>query len=135
MINSTTTGQIQLIGSDTQMPINGTWTAINGIPLLLQDIQQLILTNIGERLNRPTFGCMINGRVWENIDQTASQGILDITSAINQFEPRVTLLYVNSTIYRDDGIVLFSINFIVNATNEALNLVLPFRSVSELLAQ
>lgn len=135
MINSTTTGQIQLIGSDTQMPISGTWTAINGIPLLLQDIQQLILTNIGERLNRPTFGCMINGRVWENIDQTASQGILDITSAINQFEPRVTLLYVNSTIYRDDGIVLFSINFIVNATNEALNLVLPFRSVSELLAQ
>jgi hypothetical protein len=135
MINSTTTGQIQLIGSDTQMPINGTWTAINGIPLLLQDIQQLILTNIGERLNRPTFGCMINGRVWENIDQTASQGILDITSAINQFEPRVTLLYVNSTIYRDDGIVLFTISFIINATNEPLNLVLPFRSISELLAQ
>ena len=135
MINSTTPGQIQFIGSDTSMPITGKFTAVNGIPLLLQDIQQLILTNIGERMNRPTFGCMINGRVWENIDQTANQGKMDIETAINTFEPRVTLLDVNSTIYRDDGIVLFSIRFIINATNEQLNLVLPFRSVSELLAQ
>jgi len=135
MINSTTPGQIQFIGADTQMPINGQWTDISGIPLLLQDIQQLILTNIGERLNRPTYGCMINSRIWENIDQTASQGKLDITTAINNFEPRITLLDVNSTIYRNDGIVLFSIRFIVNATNQPLNLVLPFRSNSELLDQ
>jgi uncharacterized protein len=135
MVNSTNIGQIQLIGSDTSMPITGKFVAISGIPLLLQDIQQLILTNIGERVNRPTFGCMINGRVWENIDQTANQGITDIQAAINTFEPRVTLLGVTSTIFRDDGIVLFSISFIVNATNEPLNLVLPFRSVSDLLSQ
>jgi uncharacterized protein len=135
MINSTTPGQIQLIGADVQMPLNGTWTDINGIPLLLQDIQQLILTNIGERLNRPTYGCMINSRIWENIDQTANQGILDITDAINSFEPRITLLGVTSTIYRDDGFVLFSIRFLINATNEPLNLVLPFRTTAQLLAQ
>jgi uncharacterized protein len=135
MINSNTTGQAQLIGSDTELPIDGTFTVVNGIPLLLQDIQQLILTNIGERLNRPTYGCMINSRIWENIDQTANQGVLDITDAINNFEPRVTLLGVTSTIYRNDGFVLFSVRFIVNATNEPLNLVLPFRSSSELLAQ
>jgi uncharacterized protein len=127
--------QAALIGTDCQYPIAGTFVDINSIPLLLQDLQLLILTAPGERLNRPTYGCNLSLNIWENIDQTATQGKLDITDAINNFEPRVTLLDVNSAIYRDDGIVLFTIRFLINATNQPLNLVIPFQPTSQLLGQ
>lgn len=135
LVGSIPNSQAALIGNDLQMPITGTFIDINSVPLLLQDIQLLILTNPGERLNRPTYGCNLGLNIWENIDQTANQGILDITDAINSFEPRITLLDVNSTIYRDDGLVMFTIRFLINATNEQLNLVLPFQATSQLLGQ
>ena len=130
-----TNGQVEFLGSDLTLPINGNFQVIAGLNLLIQDIQQLLLTTPGERVGRPDYGCMLRNRIWENIDSVAIQGKNDITTAITTYEPRVTLLDVNSQIYREDGILLFSVRFIVNATNQPLNFVLPFRSSAELISQ
>lgn len=127
-------GQVDFIGSDLSLPIRGNFQVISGLNLLIQDIEQLLLTMPGERVGRPEFGCMLRGRLWENIDDVARQGELDIEQAINDFEPRVSLIDVTSTIFRNDGIILFTVRFLVNATNQPLNFVLPFRSSAELLA-
>lgn len=127
--------QVEFLGTDLAMPINGQFLPISGYPLLLQDIEQLILTSPGERVNNPLYGCLLNARIWENIDTIASQGAIDITNALNEFEPRITLLSVQPTVYRDEGLLMFQIQFIVNLTNSPLNFVLPFKPNSELIAQ
>jgi len=135
MAQSGTLGQNQFLGSDLLLPITGNFQPVAGLNLLIQDIEQLLLTVPGERVGRPDYGCLLRTQIWENIDDTARQGTLDIQTAINTYEPRVTLLDVNSTIVsRDDGIIFFTIRFIVNATNQPLNFVLPFRSSAELVS-
>lgn len=134
MAQSGTLGQAEFLGSDLTLPISGNFQVIAGLNLLIQDIEQLCLTTPGERVGRPEYGCLLRTRLWENIDDVANQGTQDIQQAIAQFEPRVTVLDVTSTIFRDDGIVLFTIRIVVNATNQPLNFVLPFRSSAELIA-
>jgi uncharacterized protein len=134
MAQTQTNGQVQFLGNDLQMPITGSFQTISGQALLLQDIEQLLLTMPGERCGRPEFGCSLRTRIWENIDDTAQQGCLDIQNAITQYEPRVELQSVNSTIYRNDGLVLFSIQMVVISTNTPLNFVFPFRTSDEIVS-
>lgn len=120
------------LGSDLKFPIVDNFNHISGLELLLQDIQQLLLTVPGERLNRPDFGCTLRTEIWENIDVAAVQGAASIREAIERFEPRVTVLDVNSDVYENTGLIIFNIQFLVNNTDTALNLVFPFRSGTQL---
>ena len=69
----------------------------SGVPLVRSAIRQIISTNRGELRWRPTFGVSLlkyknklNGAELEDLVSD------DITSAINQFEPRVTLSSVTT---------------------------------------
>jgi phage baseplate assembly protein W len=120
------------LGSDLSFPINGSFQPISGMDLLIQDIQLLLLTLPGERVNRPTFGCRLKNQIWENIDTAASNGAHDIKAAINKFEPRINLLSVDSNINRNTGLIIFSINFVVSSTSTAANLIFPLRVGTQL---
>lgn len=119
---------IDRLGSDLKFPIEGSFEPISGLDLLIQDIQQLLLTTPGERVNRPDFGCFLRTQIWENLDVAASEGAASIHEALENFEPRITVTDVNSTINRNTGLITFNIQFIVNNTDTALNLIFPFRS-------
>lgn len=123
---------ISRIGSCLKFPINGNFEPINGLDLLLQDIQLLLLTNPGERVMNPQYGCGLRTKIWENIDKVATDGANEIQAALRKFEPRITVTAVNSQINRNTDLVLFQIKFIVNATNTQANLVFPFRASNEL---
>jgi len=114
------------LGQDTTFPIDGAFTPQQGISEVNQCIQLLIATVPGERVMRPTFGCRLYTRVWENIDEVASEGLTDIREAIDNFEPRVDLISVNSRIFRDDGRVLFAVEYRIRDTNVVENLVFPY---------
>lgn len=120
------------LGSDAQFPIMGSFQVVTGVNLLLQDIQILLLTSLGERLFRPTFGCDLRSQTWENIDTAATNGIHNITAALNKFEPRINLISVTSVINRNTSLITFSINFVIATTDTAVNLVFPFRSGTDL---
>lgn len=115
------------LGSDLMFPISGDFKAIDGLDLLLQDIQQLLLTIPGERVNRPTYGCNLRDQIWENMDEAEIQGAASIREALENFEPRVTVLDVNSTSNYNTGLITFNIQFKVNDSDRAVNLIFPFR--------
>jgi phage baseplate assembly protein W len=114
------------LGQDTTFPINGPFTPQVGVSEVNQCIQILIATMPGERVMRPGFACRLYTRVWENIDQVASEGLTDIREAIETYEPRVDLISVSSRIFRDEGRVLFAVEYKIKDTNVIENLVFPF---------
>lgn len=120
------------LGSDLKFPIKNNFEPISGLSLLLQDIQQLLLTVPGERVMRPNFGCNLRNQIWENIDDAATQGAASIRSSLATFEPRITVTSVDFTINRNTDLVSFVIRFIVNKTDQRVNLIFPFRSSTEL---
>jgi phage baseplate assembly protein W len=131
-IKSATQNLNERLGSDLGFPINGNFQPIAGLDLLIQDIQQLLLTLPGERVNRPDFGCNLRNLVWENLHVAAEVGKASIFEAIENFEPRVTLTNVDSTTNENTGLITFNIQFVVNNTDTALNLIFPFRAGTQL---
>jgi uncharacterized protein len=128
LVTSTQASLAQRLGSDVQMPINDSFNPISGLELLLQDMQDLLLTVPGERVYHPTYGCTLRNQIWENIDTAATKGANSIQSALNKFEPRISTLSVTATINRNTDLLIFQINFIILATNTPFNLIFPFRS-------
>lgn len=120
------------LGSDLKFPLSGNFEAIAGVDLLLQDIQQLLLTVPGERVNRPDFGCNLRNQIWENIQVAAEQGAASIQVALDTYEPRITLLNIDSSINENTGLITFNIQFVVNSTDTAVNLIFPFRAGTSL---
>ena len=116
------------LGSDLQFPIDGTFVDISGLNLLLQDIQLLLLTVPGERVNRPTFGCTLRNQIWENIEQAEKRGASSIKTSLQLYEPRISVTSVTSTSNPNTGLITFSINFTVIQTDTSVNLVFPFRT-------
>lgn len=116
------------LGTDTRFPIQGKFQKVQGMETVLQDLQILIATVPGERVNRPEYGCRLYTRVWDNLDTVARQGLTDIRTAIDEYEPRVQLISLSSQINRDTGTVNFSIKFKIKDQNVAANLVFPFQT-------
>jgi len=120
------------LGSDLKAPINSNFEPVSGLAVLLQDIQRLLLTIPGERPMRPTFGCNLRNQIWENLSIAAEAGAAAIAEAIDNFEPRITLLNVDSTVNDNTGLITFNIQFVVNADDTPVNLVFPFRAGTQL---
>lgn len=116
------------LGSDLKFPINGSFEPIDGLALLIQDIQLLLLTVPGERVGRPTFGCPLRTYLWENIDPLINDGPVIIKNTLGQYEPRISVTGVSASPNYNTGLVMFKISFIVKATNTSVNLIFPFRS-------
>lgn len=131
-IKSTKDNLKNRLGSDLKFPIEGNFESTSGVELLLQDIQRLLLTIPGERPMRPNFGCNLRNQIWENMEAARTQGAASIREAIELFEPRVTLIGVNSSANDNTGLITFNIQFVVNSTDTALNLVFPFRVGTQL---
>lgn len=82
--------------------------------LLRESLEQLVLTSRGERVMRPTFGCGAQALVFEN-KGPALVALMQrtIAKAIEENEPRVTLLDVLVEDKGDDGVlatVVYSVN-------------------------
>lgn len=114
------------LGRDLKFPIKGKFQSVQGIDTVNQDLQLLILTIPGERVHRPTYGCRLYTRMWDNLEDIAQNGLVDIRDAVRQFEPRVQLIRVDAAIDRDRGVVNFSITYTVVGENNPRNLVFPF---------
>ena len=120
------------MGSDLKFPINGTIQTISGLDVLLQDIQQLLLTMPGERVFRPDYGCTLRTYVWENLHDTAQLGLTSIRNALDEFEPRIDVINVTGETNENTGLITFNILFSIKETDTTINLVFPFRSGTQL---
>jgi phage baseplate assembly protein W len=116
------------LGKDTRFPISGKFQPVKGVDTVVQDLQILLFTVPGERVNRPTYGCNLYTRTWDNIDSAARDGLTDIRTSIEAFEPRVELISLAANVNRDIGSIDFRVTFRIIETNVVTNLVFPFQT-------
>lgn len=84
-------------------------------PELYRDsIMQILLTEQGERVMRPTFGVRLKRFLFENLQEKLVQERvrLEVQQAIERWEPRVTLISVVMELFEEQGSLCSG--FIVN---------------------
>jgi Bacteriophage baseplate protein W len=135
----------EFIGRGWRFPIlpdeTGSLGWCDGQPNVEQSLKILLLTAVGERVMRPTFGTEAPRFVFapgsEQYLRRLEQSIQD---AVRDFEPRVDLLEVRAepdavepgttpeatSAGRDEARVTVSISYTVRRTNSRFNLVFPF---------
>lgn len=93
-----------------------------------QSLKIILFTSYGERTMRPEFGSNISESVFDSIDSVTINTLTDnITQAIIEFEPRVTLhgVEIDSTeIY--NGRLDIQLDYSIRSINVRTNIVFPY---------
>jgi len=100
---------------------------IEGLELVRQSIASILDTEPGERIMLPTFGCGLRRYLMEpNTLTTRTAMQQDISSALEQWEPRIRLTNVAVTPDEDPSLVWIEIAYVRRADLRPDNLVYPF---------
>jgi phage baseplate assembly protein W len=92
-----------------------------------ESIWIILSTAPGERVMRPTFGCGLHDLVFEIADASSLGRIKKtVTDALVLWEPRISVLDVDTEQKLDGQVLLINIHYQVRATNNFFNLVYPF---------
>jgi uncharacterized protein len=88
----------------------------------------ILSTAPGERLMNPKFGCELSHLVFESVDSVLINRIKDcVTSAILNFEPRITLEKVEVDVRAQyDGRIDVILEYTIRKINVRTNIVYPF---------
>lgn len=101
---------------------------VEGAANIEQSLRILLLTALGERVMRPTFGCVAPRLVFApGSVQYLRLLETSVREAVRDWEPRVTLDDVAAEALRDDEThVNVSIAYRIRGSNTKFNLVFPF---------
>jgi len=101
---------------------------VEGEANIEQSLRILLLTSLGERVMRPTFGCAAPRLVFSP-GSVQYLRLLETTvrESVRDWEPRVTIEDVSAEALRDDEThVSVSIDYRIRGMNTKFNLVFPF---------
>ena len=85
-------------------PLSYDLIAIKNETAIARSVRNLVLTGQGERFFNPILGSKVSRLLFENVDEITASAIKEeITTTINNFEPRVNLLSVNVSPDYDNG--------------------------------
>jgi uncharacterized protein len=91
---------------------NSTFTTKDQIK---SNLVNLLLTDIGERVMNPTFGCELKRFIFEGItDENSSLIIESVTNSINIFVPEVTVTNITVNPNTDYNSIDVDVNYILN---------------------
>ena len=91
---------------------NSTFTTKDQIK---SNLVNLLLTDIGERVMNPTFGCELKRFIFEGItDENSSLIIESVTNSINIFVPEVTVTNITVNPNTDYNSIDVDISYILN---------------------
>jgi phage baseplate assembly protein W len=130
--SKTTTPGSDFIGTGWRFPImvnaKGGIDLSSGTDRLSAAIWLIIKTSLGERVMLPSFGAGVNNYVFQSNSSTIrTQLVAAIKQALLKWEPRITVTQVSANPAPDEpSQVLVSVEYTINATNEASNVVYPF---------
>jgi phage baseplate assembly protein W len=93
-----------------------------------ESLRILLMTRPGERVMQPSYGCGLQGMVFETINQSTVTEIKDIVErAVLFFESRITLEEIDiGTEDVLEGRINIRLNYTVRKTNTRSNIVYPF---------
>ncbi|MEI7663038.1 MAG: GPW/gp25 family protein [Bacteroidota bacterium] len=90
---------------------------------------EIILTTVpGERVMRPLFGCNLAGKVFEAMNTTEIQQVINtVAKSILLYEPRIDVTDISLDIEDSlEGKYLVQLEFVIRSTNSRRNIVFPF---------
>jgi len=96
-------------------------------------IRIILMTPIGQRVMRPTFGCRIHELIFApNNSQTAARAQRYVEEALGMWEPRVMVNEVKVGRHPiQANQLLIDIKYSVKSTNDPRSLVFPFYLIPE----
>ena len=111
---------------DTGEPGYNDWILHGGedLQVLKSSVQSILGTELGERLNRPTFGWRRKSVLFNDLDSAADLILEEITAALAQWEPRVQVISVKSEARSDRAVDVF-VHVASKLGSNEFNLVLP----------
>ena len=78
----------------------------------------LLLTNTGERVMNPTFGCELKKFIFEGITETNFVNLeQSLIRSISIFIPEITVADIEFTSDNDNNIINLTINYFLNISN------------------
>jgi uncharacterized protein len=94
---------------------------------VIQSLKNLLLTNPGERVFNPSYGCNIRGLLFENFSPAVESTLRNIIEeSIKAFEPRVEIIDVKVGALPDNQALIVTLVFrtINNQSPQSLDLIL-----------
>jgi uncharacterized protein len=95
---------------------------------ILQSLQILLSTALGERVMQPTYGCNLTDYVFEPLNAAIASSIKErIRTAILYHEPRILLNSLDLDLDQQlEGRVNLAVDYTILNTNSRFNIVYPF---------
>ena len=89
----------------------------------------LLLTNRGERILNPDFGCNLKQVLFEQITQSTEDDIRNIIiSSASIYIPEISIVNINiDNTYTDNNIINITINYILNISGTADQITIQFQ--------
>lgn len=92
-------------------PLNSDLIVLKNETAIARSIRNIVFTLPGEKFFNPNFGSRVSRSLFENVDEISASIINDeIRNSINNFEPRVSLIDVQTIPNFDNG--AFDVNII-----------------------
>jgi len=106
-------------------PATGGLATQSGDDKIKQNIVQILLTGVGERLMRRDYGGGV-AQLVHDPNNVALQAIVQhqVARSIGQWEPRVLLQEVNVT--QDEGTLTVQLSYVIRRTHQPQSLSVPF---------
>lgn len=95
---------------------------------IAESLRILLSTRPGERLMQPSYGCGLQAKMFETINESTVTELRDlIERAVLFFEPRITLERIDvNTEDALQGVLRIQLHYRVRRTNARSNIVYPF---------
>jgi Bacteriophage baseplate protein W len=122
----------EFVGSGLAFPLRidptGSVALVSDHTEIRESIRLILGTAPGERPMRPEFGCGIHDLVFAPANaSTAGQAIYAVQTALNRWEPRITVQDIDVSFEQNGvGVMYISITYAIRGTNDPRNLVFPF---------
>jgi len=96
-------------------PFTSTYTTKEQIK---SNLVNLLLTDIGERVMNPNFGCNLKRYLFENINDVNSEKIKNaVLSSVGYYVPEVTITSIAVTPNTDYNSIDVSVGYVLNISN------------------
>ena len=109
-------------------PAIGSVITVSGVEDILQSLDILLSTSLGERVMQPKYGANLEQFVFEPINSSLILQLTDVVrTAILYHEARIELQRVNIQTDRQlEGVLGIEVDFVIRSTNSRFNYVYPF---------
>lgn len=124
--------KLDFIGTGWSFPpsfdnMSGSTAMSSGVQDIMESLNILLSTTLGERIMRPEYGCNLKEYLFDAMNTTMDAYIKKLVEdAIIYYEPRITLERVSVDFKANEGVMWINVDFRVDATNSRANYVYPY---------